>query len=171
MADEYYYVEVEDGQVKTAPRRWYPTWVGGKGFPEENEYAVDVTGMDPMPTVYNVPNSTESATLVDGADANPSTVTPWTYDSETGEFTAPASYTDVIGEKVLREKRDALLKDSDWTDSAPHLTDEQRTEWQTYRQALRDLPSTATVYLNADGGEEDSYVLYNQPTWPTAPSS
>ena len=41
----------------------------------------------------------------------------------------------------LRQDRDALLKESDWSQltDAP-LTDAQKTQWQTYRQALRDLP-------------------------------
>lgn len=41
----------------------------------------------------------------------------------------------------LRERRNALLTACDWTQlpDAP-LTDAQRAAWQTYRQALRDLP-------------------------------
>ena len=58
-------------------------------------------------------------------------------------------------EKIEDEKREAalrlqltyaernkLLADSDWTQlpDVP-LTDEQKTAWQTYRQALRDITS------------------------------
>jgi hypothetical protein len=41
----------------------------------------------------------------------------------------------------LREKRDELLKKSDWTQTvdAP-LSAEEITAWQEYRQALRDIP-------------------------------
>lgn len=44
--------------------------------------------------------------------------------------------------EILRNKRNALLKESDWTqvNDCP-LSDPQKAEWQTYRQALRDLPA------------------------------
>lgn len=47
--------------------------------------------------------------------------------------------------EIIRGMRDGLLEDSDWmmTTDSP-LTDEKRTEWQTYRQALRDLPASNT---------------------------
>ena len=43
---------------------------------------------------------------------------------------------------AVRSERNALLAASDWTqlsDSA--LSDTKKTEWATYRQALRDVPS------------------------------
>ena len=44
--------------------------------------------------------------------------------------------------KDFRLDRNILLKDTDWalTSDSP-LTDEQKTEATTYRQALRDLPA------------------------------
>jgi len=58
--------------------------------------------------------------------------------------------------KKLREDRNALLARSDWTQSrdAP-LTLEKQDTWVTYRQQLRDLPSTITDPT--------------QVTWPTPP--
>ena len=43
----------------------------------------------------------------------------------------------------MRHWRDILLAQSDWTQlpDSP-LTDAKKTEWATYRQALRDFPST-----------------------------
>ena len=42
---------------------------------------------------------------------------------------------------VIREVRDALLAESDWTQvSDSPLSAGQREQWQIYRQALRDLP-------------------------------
>ena len=42
----------------------------------------------------------------------------------------------------IREQRRFLLESSDWTQTTDSpLTAEQRTEWQLYRQELRDLPS------------------------------
>ena len=58
----------------------------------------------------------------------------------------------------LRERRNALLTACDWTQlpGAP-LTDAQQAAWQTYRQALRDLPEAGSLVL---GGT----------VWPVAPA-
>lgn len=46
-----------------------------------------------------------------------------------------------INEQV-RLPREQLLKDSDWSQLSDNgLSSEKKTEWQTYRQELRDLPS------------------------------
>lgn len=59
----------------------------------------------------------------------------------------------------LRFERDQRLYASDWTQlpDAP-LTSKQKTAWQTYRQALRDIPAN-----NADITDLDQVV------WPTQP--
>jgi hypothetical protein len=51
----------------------------------------------------------------------------------------------------LRSKRDKQLLASDWTqfNDSP-LTDAKKQEWATYRQALRDLPSTHQTTNNID---------------------
>tara|TARA_A100001391_G_scaffold172153_1_gene133657 strand:+ start:317 stop:616 length:300 start_codon:yes stop_codon:yes gene_type:complete len=50
-----------------------------------------------------------------------------------------------INEQV-RVFRDQLLKDSDWTQISDNgLSEEKKTEWQTYRQELRDLPSSIST--------------------------
>ena len=42
----------------------------------------------------------------------------------------------------IRAQRAGLLEESDWTQVTDSpLTGDQRTEWQTHRQELRDLPS------------------------------
>jgi hypothetical protein len=45
--------------------------------------------------------------------------------------------------EILRNKRNELLKESDWTqvNDCP-LSDSKKQEWSTYRQELRDLPSS-----------------------------
>ncbi len=48
-----------------------------------------------------------------------------------------------IAMKQLRETRDKLLAESDWTQSRD-VTLSNDADWKTYRQALRDLPSTAS---------------------------
>ena len=43
--------------------------------------------------------------------------------------------------KEIRVKRNILLSQSDWTQlQDARLTDAEKTSWQVYRQALRDIP-------------------------------
>ena len=53
--------------------------------------------------------------------------------------------------EILRLKSDALLTESDWTqvNDSP-LTDAKKAEWSTYRQELRDLPSSHQSTTNFD---------------------
>ena len=60
----------------------------------------------------------------------------------------------------LREIRNRRLLDSDWTQASDHsspLADDKKAEWATYRQSLRDLPTTADITAFPD-------------VWPTEPS-
>ena len=44
---------------------------------------------------------------------------------------------------LVRQQRDTLLTQCDWTQVADApLTTQQKADWATYRQALRDLPQT-----------------------------
>ena len=63
--------------------------------------------------------------------------------------------------KLLREKRNRLLAVTDWRASSDLTLSD---DWKNYRQALRDLPSTASPSLNSDYGLDDSSV-----TWPSKP--
>lgn len=70
----------------------------------------------------------------------------------------PTEYTPDIN-PVVRTIRNGLLEESDWTQSPDSpLTTEKKTEWATYRQALRDVPAT-----NSSVTDIDSVV------WPTKP--
>ncbi len=59
-----------------------------------------------------------------------------------GSFTAPE---ETVSEEELavsaRNRRDILLRESDWAVLADAPTD--KTAWQKYRQELRDVPSQA----------------------------
>ena len=60
----------------------------------------------------------------------------------------------------LRNTRNALLKDCDWCVAIDSpLSDSKKAEWITYRQALRDLPSSYT--------DSDNYADVVYPTEPT----
>ena len=52
----------------------------------------------------------------------------------------------------LRKIRNALLRESDWTqvNDSP-LTDEQKQAWATYRQILRDLPANFNSSFDENG--------------------
>lgn len=66
---------------------------------------------------------------------------------------------------ILRKQRNDLLTDSDWTQTSDNgLSDSKKTEWSTYRQALRDLPSTASPRLSDDG------LSISNVTFPTKPN-
>ena len=63
--------------------------------------------------------------------------------------------------KLLREERNKRLSECDWR-VLPDQTPSD--DWINYRQALRDLPASASPKLNK-GGRLDSSSF----TWPTKP--
>ena len=68
--------------------------------------------------------------------------------------------------KLLRDERDRLIAESDWrVIKAKETSTNIPTAWKTYRQALRDLPSTQTPILDSN-----SPVGISSVTWPTPPS-
>ena len=87
-----------------------------------------------------------------------------------GKF-IPSIYEKIIdGEAVLKDTtpdyekenrfhRSALLYGSDWTQMPDSpLSESKKTEWATYRQALRDLPTNSN-WPNLEDGD-----------WPTEPT-
>jgi hypothetical protein len=66
----------------------------------------------------------------------------------------------------LREERDQRLAKCDYifVTDYPHASAEVKAAWATYRQALRDLPTTVTPTLNRRG-ELGGFE------WPAAPTS
>ena len=82
------------------------------------------------------------------------------------------TYAQVAGEKtllqsrepmrLLRERRDALLAETDWT-ALGDVT--MSSDMKTYRQALRDLPEGADPKLDKNGGLDETSVKF-----PTKPS-
>lgn len=53
---------------------------------------------------------------------------------------------EIEGLKLLRLKRDQLLKDTDWIMTYDVMTTiKNLDEWKVYRQALRDLPQNTTI--------------------------
>ena len=64
--------------------------------------------------------------------------------------------------KLLRIERDRRIAKTDWR-AGSDLT--LASAWSTYRQALRDLPASATPKLNSNYELDLTSV-----TWPTEPS-
>jgi len=64
--------------------------------------------------------------------------------------------------KLLREERNKRLSECDWRANAD-LT--MSDEWKTYRQALRDLPASASPSLDYNFELDLTSI-----TWPTEPS-
>ena len=64
--------------------------------------------------------------------------------------------------KLLRVERDARISKTDWRASSD-LT--LSSAWSTYRQALRDLPASASPKLDSNYELDLTSV-----TWPTEPS-
>jgi len=64
--------------------------------------------------------------------------------------------------RLLRLERDKRIAKTDWRASSDLTLSDA---WKTYRQALRDLPASATPKLNSDYDLDLTSV-----TWPTEPS-
>ena len=64
--------------------------------------------------------------------------------------------------KLLRIERDRLLIATDWRASSDLTLSDA---WKNYRQALRDLPASASPTLTSNYNLDKSSV-----TWPTIPS-
>ena len=64
--------------------------------------------------------------------------------------------------RLLRVERDRRIAKTDWRASSDLTLSDA---WKTYRQALRDLPASASPTLDSYGNLDMSSV-----TWPTEPS-
>lgn len=77
------------------------------------------------------------------------------WDSELGDWIATPISDEVFWER-LRGQRNYILASSDWSQlSDAPLSSSKKTDWATYRQALRDLPQNT---------EDPRYI-----TWPLQP--
>ena len=77
-----------------------------------------------------------------------------------------------IAMNKLRKLRNNLLAESDWTvmPDSP-VSDSKKSEWETYRQALRDLPSTASSdFINQEITPSSPPVDMSSIKFPTKPS-
>jgi len=72
------------------------------------------------------------------------------FDAQGGPSIASVTHAELLATlaTAARNKRNALLNQSDWTQVADAPVDQ--TAWATYRQALRDVPSQAGFPENID---------------------
>lgn len=82
------------------------------------------------------------------------------------EISAATSATNARAEKSVRDQRNRLLAESDWTvlQDSP-LTDAQVAEWVIYRQALRDITNHAN-FPNLNSGNQ---IDGTGSDWPAKP--
>jgi hypothetical protein len=103
----------------------------------------------------NVTNASDIG-LASGQTAVEGTYPPGQYKFVDG---SPVAFTPDFWPKVRRD-RDFLLTGCDWTQSSDSpLTTEKKTEWATYRQALRDVPAN-----------NSSKTSFDDVVFPTEPS-
>ena len=111
---------------------------------------------DPMPAYYSFLETWESIEFPPGHEKPPK-----------AEFEAKLqALVDAQPLAKLREERDQRLAKCDYifVTDYPHASAEVKAAWATYRQALRDLPTTVTPTLNRRG-ELGGFE------WPPAPTS
>tara|TARA_B000000557_G_scaffold71049_1_gene56118 strand:+ start:498 stop:881 length:384 start_codon:yes stop_codon:yes gene_type:complete len=71
--------------------------------------------------------------------------------------------------KYLREERDAMLKESDWTQT-PDVPEPIQTAWKTYRQELRDLPSKyPNPTFDGNANVASKHLRLTDVVWPNKP--
>ncbi len=86
-------------------------------------------------------------------------------DHQTAIDAAKAAEEAINWTEEFRRIRNDKLRDSDWTrlDDIT-LTSDKKTAWETYRQALRDLPATKS------GTDKELVDNRDHSDWPTKPS-
>ena len=72
--------------------------------------------------------------------------------------------------KFLREERDAMLVESDWTQGEDVPTT-LKNKWKAYRQELRDLPSKyPNPTFDGEVNVASKHLRLTDVVWPTKPS-
>lgn len=72
----------------------------------------------------------------------------------------------------MKDWRDRLLFRCDWTQAADSsLSDSDKAEWATYRQALRDMPTTQNPKIvTVSGARRNGGLDFTSFTFPTSPT-
>jgi hypothetical protein len=90
-------------------------------------------------TVEDIPTPTSKYQIITSAIENVDDVWTKTFSITDGDEDHRRN-VDTRDTKFMRDKRNALLTQSDWTQMPDSpLSDAKKAEWATYRQALRDI--------------------------------
>tara|TARA_R100001443_G_scaffold93304_1_gene99885 strand:- start:975 stop:1433 length:459 start_codon:yes stop_codon:yes gene_type:complete len=143
-----------------------------KGYLENNtitKWPIDISYLKTKHKNTSFPSDWESANLSSFGMVTIKEVTRPTIDSKTqklnelnpelidGDWTQKFEVASLTTDEINNQKsiiladvrltRDELLKESDWTQVTDSpLSNTKKTEWATYRQSLRDVPSQSDVY-------------------------
>ena len=82
--------------------------------------------------------------------------------TETEIYSKISEFDNAEPMRLLREERDKRIAKTDWRASSDLTLSDA---WKTYRQALRDIPASATPKLDSNYELDLTSV-----TWPTEPS-
>lgn len=96
--------------------------------------------------LVSIPTPAPYPTMVDLTGRSPMPAEGWTYDSFTDTFSPPISPSTSEKWAYVRQRRDELLRQSDFTrlnDLPPAWSAPRVEAWRTYRQALRDVPQSS----------------------------
>jgi len=155
-------VKVTNGNVDTYPysvgqlRRDNPNTSFPKTVPTATLEAYGVYAV----TVEAEPSYTERTQKIERNSAPTNSGSGWTVGwTVTDKTSAEITEYDANVATQNRSRRDDMLSDSDWTqmNDSP-LSNEAKTSWATYRQALRDITSHA------------NWPNLTDADWPTEPS-
>lgn len=106
-----------------------------------------------LPNSYKFGDTWESVQFPEGYEKPPKDV----FEAKLQELIKNYPYD------LLREERNRYLQSTDYlmVHDFPYPSEEIRTSWVTYRQKLRDLPTTTSPTLD----EDDKLIV----AWPTTP--
>ena len=98
-------------------------------------------------------------------DGNPTNITREQIDTKLEEMQSEYDLSLPLG--LLREERNLKLQETDWTQYRD-VSLSNDSDWQTYRQSLRDLPQNFSPII--DIITEDGYPIVKEQTdWPEKP--
>ena len=138
------YIQVENGEIKGYPRPLPQKWADVSNFYLLEDEHLRQYGWYPLRFVPATKTENDVVTgqnfVVEGNEVvQYEQIRPKTEDEIENEG--------AILWQNIRNERNRLLTESDWTQvSDSPLTLEQKTEWQTYRQELRDITNQSNPH-------------------------
>jgi len=150
---QYVYYNIADGNIN----RIGDTSASLSDLIAEDGYAY-IEGTGSSKTHYVMNSQIVQYTDAQANDKSMPKECGWRWSNETMSYELEdADMANKAAMIFLRIKRDELLAQSDYT-QMPDVTLTNQSEWDTYRQALRDLPQTYANITSLD-----------DVTWPTPP--